>query len=396
MKITAHNAGSSRAAAADCRYPNRDSPEPCESNPSGATTSVSRMDGSIEVKSSRKSIQGALLLLAVLYTLTLARSFFIPLVLAILLGFVLAPIVQWFERRRVPRAISAGAIVMLLVTALGYTVAISVDPIEEWVKQAPTMLDQLERKVYPIKKTVEQVSKTAEQVDRIASVGNGSPSNTDTVRVQSVSFRDIVYTNAQGLVVGLVMVTFLLYFFLSWGRVVLMRIGETIGDRSQQKRFLILATTLETEVSRYLLTIAVINVSLAAAVAAVLYLLGMPNALLWGAVAGLLNFVPYLGSILTAILIGGAALLTFDGLAQSAIVVGAFGGLTIIEGQIVTPLVLGRRLALNPLVVFLSVVFWFWLWGVMGALMAVPLLITLKLIGDHVSALQPFARLAGR
>jgi predicted PurR-regulated permease PerM len=350
----------------------------------------------IEVRSNRKSMQGMLLVLAVIYTLYLARSFFMPLVLAMLLAFVLAPVVQWLERRHVVRAISAGGVVVLLVTALGYAVTMSIDPIEDWVKQAPTMLNRLERKVYPIKKTVEQVSKTAEQVDRIATVGDGAASSAKTVRVQSVSLRDVIYSNAQALIVGLVMVTFLLYFFLSWGRVLLIRIGELIGDKGQQKRFLVLTNTLEIEVSKYLFTITLNNMGLAAAVAAALYLLGMPNPLLWGAVAGLLNFVPYMGSLLTAVLIGGAALLTFDGLAESAMVVAVFGGLTIFEGQILTPLILGRRLALNPLVVFLSVVFWFWLWGVMGALMAVPLLIVLKIIGDHVSALQPVARLAGR
>lgn len=342
------------------------------------------------------SIQSTLLILAVIYTLALARTLFIPVVLAILLGFVLAPVVQWFERRHVPRAVSSGIIVALLVAALGYLVTISIDPIEAWVKKAPTVLSQLERKVYPIKKTVEEVSKTAAQVDRIASVGDAGTSGTNTVRVQTLSFRDIVYSNAQGLVAGLVMVTFLLYFFLSWGRVILSRIGELICDRGQQKRFLVLATTLEIEVSRYLFTIVLINLLLAAAVAAVLYQLGMPNPLLWGMVAGLFNFVPYLGSLLTAVLVGGAAILSFDNLAQPAVVVAAFGGLTILEGQIITPLVLGRRLALNPLVVFLSVVFWFWLWGAMGALMAVPLLITLKIVGDHVNALRPVARLAGR
>jgi predicted PurR-regulated permease PerM len=240
------------------------------------------------------------------------------------------------------------------------------------------------------------VNKTAEQVDRIATVGDGATATAKTVRIQTVSLRDVIYTNAQGLVVGLVMVTFLLYFFLSWGRVLLIRIGELIGDKGQQKRFLLLANSVEIEVSKYLFTVTLINIGLASAVAALLYLLGMPNPLLWGAVAGLLNFVPYLGSLLTAVLIGGAALLTFDGLAESVMVVAIFGGLTILEGQIITPLVLGRRLALNPLVVFLSVVFWFWLWGVMGALMAVPLLIILKIIGDHVSALQPVAGLAAR
>lgn len=343
-----------------------------------------------------KAIQIPLLLLAVFYTLALASSLFVPLVLTVLLALVFSPVVDRLERWHVPRLLGAGAVVALLISALVYAVSSSVDPIEEWVAEAPRMLRQLERKVYPIKQTVEEVSRTAEQVDRITSVGEGDAGDDRTVRVQSVSFRDIVYSNAQGLVTGLVMVTFLLYFFLSWGRVLLARVGGLLGDDHQQRRFLVVATTLEVEVSKYLLTITVINLALAGAVAAALYLLGMPNPLLWGAVAGLLNFAPYLGSLVTAVLIGGAAVLAFDSLAHAALVVSVFVALTVLEGQIVTPLVLGRRLALNPLVVFLSVIFWFWLWGVMGALMAVPLLISLKIMGDHIGALQPVARLAGR
>jgi predicted PurR-regulated permease PerM len=113
-------------------------------------------------------------------------------------------------------------------------------------------------------------------------------------------------------------------------------------------------------------------------------------------VTALFNYIPYLGSLLTAVLLGITALLTFDGLAEPALVLAAFLGLTIFEGQIVTPLVLGRQLALNPLIVFLSVLFWFWLWGIAGALMAVPILITLKLIGDRVDWLRPLAVIAGR
>ena len=157
-----------------------------------------------------------------------------------------------------------------------------------------------------------------------------------------------------------------------------------------------MSAILEGEVSKYLATIALINFCLGIIVAAVLFAFGMPNPLLWGAAAALFNFIPYLGGMTTAILLGATALLTFDGFAVPVLVVASFIGLTIIEGQIVTPLRLGKRLALNPLVVFLSVVFLFWLWGVLGALMAVPMLITLKLIGDQVESLRPISVIAGR
>jgi predicted PurR-regulated permease PerM len=337
-----------------------------------------------------RSLTG-LVLLAVLYTLVLAQKFFVPLVLAFLLSLVLAPIVRWLEWLHIPRTLGAGFIVLLLLSGLSYGVTSSIEPVSNWVEQAPRILRQLEHKIYPIKKTVEEVSKTAEQVDHIASV-----STEESVEVKGISFRDMLYSNARGLVTGTVMTTFLLYFLLSWGRVMLMRIMQLHDEHRQRQRYLELATILEGEISKYLFTITLINVGLGAVVAAALYAFGMPNPLLWGVIAALLNYIPYLGGLVTAVLLGATALLTFDGLSVPAIVVAAFAGLTIFEGQIVTPLLLGRRLALNPLVVFISVIFWFWLWGVMGALMAVPMLITIKLISDRVESMRPIGLIAGR
>ena len=329
--------------------------------------------------------------LAVLYTLVLAQKILVPLALAFLLSLVLAPIVRWLERLHMPRTLGAGFIVLLLLSGLCYGVASSIDPISNWVEQAPRIMRQLEHKIYPIKKTVEEVSKTAEQVDRIASV-----STEETVEIKAISFRDMLYANARGLVTGTVMTTFLLYFLLSWGRVMLMRIMQLTDEHRQRQRYLESATILEGEISKYLFTITFINVGLGAVVAAALYTFGMPNPLLWGVIAALLNYIPYLGGMVTAVLLGATALLSFDGLVVPALMVAAFAGLTIFEGQIVTPLLLGRRLALNPLVVFLSVVFWFWIWGVMGALMAVPMLITIKLISDRVESMRPIGLIAGR
>jgi len=329
--------------------------------------------------------------LAVLYTLVLAQKILVPLALAFLLSLVLAPIVRWLERLHMPRTLGAGFIVLLLLSGLCYGVASSIEPVSNWVEQSPRILRQLEHKIYPIKKTVEEVSKTAEQVDRIASV-----STVESVEIKAISFRDMLYANARGLVTGTVMTTFLLYFLLSWGQVMLMRIMQLLDEHRQQQRYLESATILENEISKYLFTITLINAGLGAVVAAALYAFGMPNPLLWGVIAALFNYIPYLGGLVTAVLLGATALLSFDGLAVPALVVAAFAGLTIFEGQIITPLLLGRRLALNPLVVFLSVVFWYWLWSVMGALMAVPMLITIKLISDRVESMRPIGLIAGR
>lgn len=330
--------------------------------------------------------------LAVIYSLEVAQTFLVPVALAFLLSLVLGPVVRWLERVGIVRSLGAALIVLGLAGSLGYGVAAAIDPVNAWIERSPHMLRQLERKIYPIKKTVEEVSKTAEQVDRITSVG----SKQRTVAVKEITVNDMLYENARGLATGLVMTTFLLYFFLSWGHSLWLKVARLIRNTSARNQFLELSRVLEGEVSRYLLTITAINIGLGAAVAAMLFGFGVPDPLLWGAVVALMNFVPYVGSLVSAVLIGATAILTFDNLAVPGLVVAGFMVLTTLEGQVLTPLVLGQRLALNPLVVFLAVVFWFWLWGVAGALMAVPMLITLKLVGDRVPALRPLAVVASR
>jgi predicted PurR-regulated permease PerM len=332
-----------------------------------------------------------LTLLAVIYTLALAQLLLVPIALAFLLSLVLAPVMRWLALLRIPRPLSAAVIVLLLLSGLNYGVSQSVDPVSDWFERAPKLLKQLERKINPIKKTVEDMSKAADQVDRIASVNP-----VQTVEVKGISFSKLLYSNARGLATGAVTTTLLLYFILSWGQLMITRISHLQHRESRRDQFIELSVTLEAEISKYLSCITLINFGLGGVVAAALYLFGMPNPLLWGAVTALLNFIPYLGGLVTALLLGATALLTFDSLALPAMVVATFTLLNIIEGQIVTPLVLGQRLALNPLMVFLSVLFWFWLWGVAGALMAVPMLITLKLIGDRVEALRPIAVITQR
>lgn len=370
--------------------------------PDQGTDATSRTDGESPVRPAAdhsnnrdlhiiRVLLVALLVLALIYTLALGRTLFVPIMMAFLTSLVLAPVVRWLGRRKIPRPLGAAAVVTLLLVTLGFSLSASIAPMGAWFDQAPRVLTQLERKINPIKKTVQEVNKAAEQVDRIASVDAAK-----TEDIRSVSYKDTLYDNAGGLVTGASVAILLLYFFLSWGGVAMRRIGDLMDERGGQRQFVALAKIVEGEVSKYLVTITAINISLGMIVAGVLYLFGMPNPLVWGGAAAVLNFIPYLGAVMTASALGVTALLTFDGYAQPALVLAAFFGLTILEGQIITPLVLGRRLALNPLIVFLSVLFWFWLWGIPGALMAVPILITLKLAGERIGAMRTFGAISGR
>lgn len=345
----------------------------------------------LRAKVDSSGISLALLILALIYTFALAASLIIPIVLALLLSLVLAPLARRLQRFHVPRSLSAGLLVLSLIGAVGYGISILQQPAIDWIEKAPRLLREIERDIVPFKETVEEVSRTAEQVDRMTSVGGSK-----AIKVSGITFQEILYSNAQGLVTGAVITTFMLYFFLAWGRIMLRHIGEVLTQNKSHRRFLELAHILELELSKYLLTITLINIGLGTVVAGVLTLLEMPNPLLWGTVAAILNFVPYIGSFVTAVLIWAAAVVSFDGMVQPIMITGGFLLLTTLEGQVVTPEILGRSLALNPLVVFLSIIFWFWLWGPIGAFMAVPILLSLKIIGERVDRVQPIAALVGR
>jgi predicted PurR-regulated permease PerM len=188
----------------------------------------------------------------------------------------------------------------------------------------------------------------------------------------------------------------LLYFLLTSGDVLVRKVAGLAPGAEARHRVVEIARTVEQSVSTYLLTITVINVCLGIAVGTALWLLDMPNPVLWGAMACLLNFVPYVGALVGLAVVALVALLTFDSVGQAAVPPLAYLALTAFEGSFVTPTILGQRLTLSPLVIFVGIIFWGWMWGVVGALLAVPMLASFKIVCDHVEKLKPVGELMGR
>ncbi|WP_049780608.1 AI-2E family transporter [Nitrosococcus halophilus] len=158
---------------------------------------------------------------------------------------------------------------------------------------------------------------------------------------------------------------------------------------TQKRQTLEIVNEVQTKVSRYLLTITLINAGLGVVVGTTMYFVDLPNALLWGVLAGSFNFIPYLGPLGVLIILTGVAILSFEELNQILLVPGVFLFLTTLEGQLITPLILGRSLSLNPLMIFLGIAFGIWFWGILGAFIAVPLLVITKIICDHIPSLTP-------
>lgn len=335
-------------------------------------------------------VTGALsgvLLLATLYTLYFASDFAIPIVAAVILGFVLAPFVRALSRRGVPAAVTGGFAILTVVGVLSAGIVVLSDSAAEWLNRAPMVLSQVDYKLRALKRPVEQVKEASEKVEKLAEVGDsGSPSQNVVVKPPSILKQ--LFGTMQTVAVQLGVTLVLLFFLIASGDVFKMKVLATMRCHRDKKRALCIWRDVEDNVSVYLLTITLINIFLGMAISAGLYAVGLPNALLWGAMACILNFIPYIGALVGLSIVAIVSIITFDSLGHAVIAPLIYAGCNILESQLITPSVLGRRLSLNPVVVFVSVIFWGWLWGMVGAMMAVPLLIIVHVLCTHFPRLH--------
>jgi predicted PurR-regulated permease PerM len=332
-----------------------------------------------------------LFILAAFYTLYLARSFILPIVLALLLNFLLSPVVRGLNKLRIPNALGAALVVFGVVGGGAWGVYELSGPAYQWAQEAPRSLRKIERRLREFKKPVQTMSKATEQVEKITQVGAGR----QTVEVQTETLGERMFSQATELVAGGTVMLILLFFLLASGDLFLRKLIRVLPSLSDKKRAVEIARQIESDVSAYLVTITIINIALGLAVWGLMTLLEVPNPLLWGVLATVTNFIPYLGAIVMIAILAAVGFLTFDELGHALLVPGAFVGLNLLESYLVTPMILGRRLTLNPVVIFLGLTFWGWLWGITGALLAVPLMAVLKIFCDHSERLAAIGEFMG-
>jgi predicted PurR-regulated permease PerM len=332
-----------------------------------------------------------ILLLLCLYTLYFAQPLLVPLVLALLLTFMLNPVIRGLGRAGLPAPVGAALVLLLALGTIATGLYNLTGPATAWMERAT--LVEIRLKLRTLIEPFQEVQEATQQVEEMA---GGQEADAETVVVQESTLGEVLLAGT-GKVIASGFVVLVLAFFLlaSGGRVGrdLVRALPRLGHR---RRALRIGRAVEREVSRYLLTIALINAGLGATIGAAMFLLGLPNALLWGVVAGLLNFIPFIGAMVTASLLFVVALLTFDHAADALVPPLVSLALNSIEGYIITPSLIGHRLTMKPVLVFGSVFFWGWLWGVPGALLAVPLLATFKIVCDNVPALAGLGAFIGR
>lgn len=332
-----------------------------------------------------------LALLGCVAALWLAKAVVVPVVIACLLALLLLPVVRGLERWRIPPTLTATVLIVLGIGASGFAVVSLLPPAQKWIEQMPAATRKVERFVIDLRRPVENVGKVGEQLE---SLTNGGDSRR-TVELRQPGFVERALWGTVDVVWAAALVLFLLFFLLGTRVRLLHNLGSFVVDRAQGGDASALVEATGAHVSRYLLTIALINAGLGVAVGAGLAAVGLPNPVLWGVMAALLNFVPYLGGVVGVSIVALVGVMTFD--TPSAVLAGpaVYLGLNTLEGMIVTPLILGQRFRLDPGACLIWLILWGWLWGIPGTLLAIPMLTVAKIAADHIEALRPLSRIVG-
>ena len=323
------------------------------------------------------------------YTLYFAAPVLIPITLALLLNMLLAPGVVLLTRLRIPQALAAALVVLSAVMMIIGALYVLSGPAQEWLQKAPASFYKVEQKLRELKKPIEDIKKATEQIEEATQL-NKLP-QAQEVTIQRASLTDLLLSGTPQIVATTGIVTILVYFLLASGDTFLRKLVTVIPTLRDKKRAVEIVRNIQEDISFYLLTITLTNLGLGLLVSAALGFIGVPNPMLWGAMVAILNFAPYIGAITNLIILTIVGILTFDSLTQALLIPGVFAIITVLISHAILPAVLGRRLLLSPVAIFIAIMLWGWLWGVLGALLAVPLLASFKIICERVEPLRPIA-----
>ena len=336
---------------------------------------------------------GAIFAVLAIAGLQLAGSLLIPISVALLLTMLLGPLVRGMSRYGVAEPVAAGIIVFGAISMLAGVMVVLSTPATDWLRRAPATMRRVEDKL----RTVEPLSAIQATASSIAHLSGAAAADSASPRVQVATpgpLQRVGWTTAHVLGGGLTVV-FLTYFLLASGSMFRRKIAYLFPSGIQRTRIKRALAEIEGQMSRYLLLNTLISIGFGMATWMLLALIGVPNPVLWGSVAGVLNFIPYVGAFITVVLIGIVTLASFDGTQQMVLACGGFLLLDLVKGHFVGPLVVGRRMPLNTVAVLLSLLFWGWVWGIAGAIMAVPLTVMIQVICSHSQRFRGVAIVLG-
>lgn len=334
-----------------------------------------------------------LFVVACIYSFFFAEAVLLPILLAALISIVLRPVVWGLRKVGVPEGLAAAMVILVLVTGVFFGLNRLVEPARGWIAQAPAALQELQREFGEVSETLESARKVTAELENMTEDGSASNDESVTVRGPTLLEQSMSYTWTTVTQVTLMLV--LLYFFLALGPRTLDGTLLLLPLETQRQYCRDLIAAVQGQLGSYLRSLTLIYLVLGALTALAMLVLDMPNPLLWGMMAFVLGFLPFIGPVLTTTAIAMVALTTFDGLTQILLPPLVYAAMTLVEGFFITPNIIGRTMTVSPFAVFVSIVFWGWIWGFPGAVLAVPILASIKIIIDHAAGLRSVEQVAG-
>ena len=333
-----------------------------------------------------------LFILAVLSAIYIAAAVLIPITLAVLVSTLLAPAAHALERLRLPRPLAAGLVVLSVFIALTGALYALAEPAQSWLEKFPESRTKIERHFRTIMGPLGNIRKAADEIER--ATDTTGPTVSQKVQIQRPGLIELLLGGTARAIASIAMVVVLAYLLLASGDSFLRKLVSTIPTLKDKKRAVDIVRSIEDDISSYLALITFVNVSLGIAVAITTAAVGLPNPLLWGGLTIVLSFAPYIGEAMIAANLAAVGMLTFDRLADAAMAPAIY--LVVMTAtHAIVPIVLSRRLALNPVAIFIAIILWGWMWGIAGALLAVPLLASFKIVCERFEPLQPVAEFLG-
>jgi predicted PurR-regulated permease PerM len=337
--------------------------------------------------------------LAVIAFLYFARPFVLPVLLACLASMALKPLMHGLSFLRIPTAPSAAIVFILLVASLIVGFVQLGRPAIHWIDDAPEQMPALRAKVQKLFPNAARVRTALDTMGDLGASEAGKTvekAKTPTVKIEDQHNTTSILNWTGTVLAGLIEVLVLVYLILASGDMFMQKLVHVMPTLRDKKKAVEISHEVQTVISKYLFAVLVINICMGAVAAMGFWLLGVPRPAMWGMLVAILNFVPYFGPVVVGLLLSVVGLLTFDTLWQWLLPACWYLALHLLESNLVTPILLGRRFTLNPVAIFVSLMFWFWLWGVPGALVSVPILVSVKAICDRIPSASYVSELIGR
>jgi len=358
--------------------------------PGGETAPEPSLAAAAPTKTSPAQI--VLITLGVIAFLYFGRPVVLPVFLAVVAGMALKPLIRWLACWHIPPGLSAAVVVGILVAGTSVGFVQLGRPALAWMNEAPQHLAALRQKAQTILPRFERISQAATAVNNLGATEE-EQSQTPVVELKDTRGTSALVSWTGSLLAGTGETLVVLYLLLASGDLFLQKLVRVMPTWQDKKSAVEISHEIQQNISNYLFSVSLINILLGVVVSGGLYLLGVPNALMWGLLVAVLNFVPYFGPVAGIILLASVGLLTFESVWTGLLPPVWYLLLHLVEANVITPAVLGRRFTLNAVVIFVSLIFWTCLWGVPGALLSVPLLVSIKVVCDRLPSFAPLSEL---